>query len=191
MKSVEFICMTTYENFPHMVKKSEVRAFAKRIVKEFKEGLILADKEDRRAWETKQRAKPFTPVKLTLTPPEHTIKISVQKRRLQYPLPSYKPKVTGYRRSNSPDDFWEEKPHCSNTSNHIKRGGWRKMGPNELSRIEELELSNVENMSRIDDLEETLGANQDMLMGACERLDKAERRISGTWSYTHIIILTQ
>ena len=170
--------MTTYENFPHMVRKSEVRAFAKRVVKEVKEGLALAEREDRRAWEAKQKSKPFTPVTLTIKQSRHKTTLTIKKRRLQYPLPTYKPKVTGYRRSNSPDEFWNERPHCSNSSSH-NRGGWRRMAPTELSRVEELELSNVENMTRIDDLEDTLGHQQELLNGFSERIGNAERKISG------------
>ena len=178
MESVEFICMTTYENMDRMVKKAEVRSFAKRIVKEFKDGLALAESEDRKAWEAKRKSKPYTPVMLTIKNRQNAVKINIQKRHLQYPLPSYKPKVTGYRRSRTPDDNWAGKPHCSN-SVQPQRGGWRKMSPNELTRIEELELSNVENISRIDDLEEALDNQQELLTGVYERISRTERRLSG------------
>ena len=177
MKSVDFICMTTYENMNSTVRKAEVRAFAKSIVKEFKEGLARAEQEDRKIWETKQRSKPNAAVNIKLK--DRNITIHFKKRRSQQQLPGYRPKVTCYRRSRSPHEPWGERPHCSHTPNYPRQGGWRKVGPSEISRMEELEMTNIENMSRIDDLEEDLESQHDWVKGTGDRLEKLEQQVTG------------
>ena len=94
MKSVELMCRFTYDNMGSFVKKSDVRSFAKRIVKEVRDGLTLAEREDRRAWDNKRANKPFTPVKYQITIRTGRSKMIIKKRRLQYPQPTYKPKST-------------------------------------------------------------------------------------------------